>query len=123
MTLIFGKIDRLQLSNLSSTHLSLANRKWIVEDGNSVSRLGCLSQENRRRRSKIYSLSDGVFSRTFHTYPICLPNFDFDKEGGDGGEVKMLYPKRNWENYQILYSLKVSWQPDAIAQQCAMQDA
>ena len=22
-------------------------------------------------------------------------------------EVKMLYPKRNWENYQILYSLKV----------------
>ena len=47
-----------------------------------------------------------MFSRTFHTYPICLPNFNFDKEGGDR-EVKMLYPKRNWENYQILYSLKV----------------
>ena len=33
----------------------------------------------------------------------------------------MLYPKRNWENYQILYSLKVS-SPDAITQQCKMHD-
>ena len=46
-----------------------------------------------------------IFSRTFHTYPICLPNFNFGKKGD--GEVTMLYPKRNWENYQILYSLKV----------------
>ena len=49
------------------------------------------------------------FSRTCHTFPICLSNFDFDQEGGGGsGEVKMLYPKWNWENYQILYSLKFS---------------
>ena len=56
------------------------------------------------RQSKV----DAIFCRTFHTFPICLPNLNFGKDGGgDGGEVKMLYPKRNWENYQILYSLKV----------------
>ena len=57
----------------------------------------------QKRQSKV----DAIFCRTFHTYPICLPNLNFGKEGGDDGEVKMLYPKRNWENYQILYSLKV----------------
>ena len=47
-----------------------------------------------------------IHFRTFHTYPICLPNFNFKKDGSDK-KVEILYPKRNWENYQILYSLKV----------------